>query len=1772
MTLLKRILLLSALFLSWNITAQDCLPTSSNASVIISEFSQGHANTNEEFIELMVIGDPGVFDLSGYIIDDNNAQGYGNGNEPGHIRLGDCFSEVKTGTVILLFNVNQIHPNISSSENTMVIPFDSECIIKYPTSPTNHNPAYNEILPRTSGNWTDYIPLHNQGDCIRILDRDKNIVQSVAWGPSSNFVPPFNKISELETISEKAFGITDVNDPDEFEMHSYQEATPGLPNNQTIADDLESMALDPEVLEFNLTSEVLKHDNGAGSGLVKIDIEGGLPPYNVVKWLGGEVIENTGNEVYVKDLRCGEYTFNLEDSRNCLISTSFEIHKNPVREYFVCAGECITIDPFSECDSEDLCYKWDSELILDKEANPVEICPTEDTEIGLKIVTENGDLQDEITISIMVSDGSKILEIASYPEKLIANSSVELVSTPNFYDFYSWKLGEEIVGNGIKLEATTPGVYTLIGLDQYGCEFTTSYSLESYGDGNDYDNDGVPDVDDCEPENATIFQGAPCDDGNDCTNNDRLDENCNCAGEAIPTCVECERGSKCDDGNPCTANDQFDANCNCIGSIIEDCFACEEDSPCDDGDPCTSNDTFDSDCNCIGDTVDNCNECQVGSSCDDGDPCTVNDVFLANCDCRGTGKEDPVIIHIPELICDATDLTLSTSSEYQNYRWTVDGIKISDQPTLVVNDPGEYLLEVTDAEGCTFYSSFFKEILEISLETDKQILCPGESGQIFINNLPSNYDNISWTSDLPGVTFTASSDRININQAGTYTATVDIDGCDLVAEITIGENENLEIEEKLIEFGFEAIDVRILSTPAQVKPNSSSRNNSCADTYGLVYDETQSYIFDKVEDQEYETADVDFICSLLSDYTSCAEDYSAIYSFDACGDNFDDFLSESTAGIDGGFWAFLMPAGEGEQTKLYIKNTIRKNCIPKDFNYKRNNRLFIDLLENILCAYHDTDPTNKNLSLSTEIPYKNFFSGPIYLFDGNYYTNTISNYGIAVKNYRVGKTLDLSNFDLASGDVIDVDRLCYTYEYFNGSILTTTRVKKNLDLKEIWIPYTDGCDEYLKISLGADEFDNFKNLVENAPQIANDQILDPHGYFYKKVEALPICLLNQGTICSILQDYRMVSSNANTSLLSLMNRSIGQIFATLEILQCTEFNKLIKPFHDFVFDSRKERILYFESLLNLYYSVRESPSASQPYGSNEEPDVIFNALDGGGRFIELGVNYNLYMYEDDFAYSSYLHQPFWITYARDYRQVEYFETAPIYVSKHYNFLVPNEEIKLIEENTGRPMIEVPGFYIPYAIYKNYANEEAEDALFALNLVTFAVGFGQLSHAIQLTRVSNLTRGIGLAIGATEIVAGASHILLDETAFCEIEPGDIDFEELCESYRAILPYIDLVLLTGSTAYSQIGQSGAELVNARKAHDRLTSAHNNIIKNFEKNQKLQNHLDDDYGKLLSLMKAPRSNSFLYLLETFEDVAKKYGTDVFDQIKDFENIENLVSYADEIKTLGNTAEESVNLAYKFLQDVAQSNVAGKLGGSLGELNGGVVKAWKVLDDVGDARKLDPVELEKISVYTDAFPSRSVKDEIDELGSYDNWLDRKYVLVDDTWKFFDPVGSSGTVYNNTKGLEEIYISGSLSDFESGVTYLDANQRQVHEVFVQHDRIVDASGNLMDTRNSVSILADGSEDVSNSAIFVMSKDGKFYISKQDEYGVFHHSSFLSGAEVSAAGEIVIENGIIFSVSNKSGHYLPPLSTVESNVVDELSTRSYFFGHNTVDDITFIPE
>lgn len=152
--------------------------------------------------------------------------------------------------------------------------------------------------------------------------------------------------------------------------------------------------------------------------------------------------------------------------------------------------------------------------------------------------------------------------------------------------------------------------------------------------------------------------GRPCDDGSDCTVNDRINAACACVGDPLPdtdadgvcdlndlcelgddhidvdadglpdACDNCVPGMACDDGDPCTLYDTYqviNGICGCSGQPAGDYDA---DGICDAIDPCDLGpNNIDEDEDGYPDA---CDPCVVGAACDDGNPNTANDVVSWN--------------------------------------------------------------------------------------------------------------------------------------------------------------------------------------------------------------------------------------------------------------------------------------------------------------------------------------------------------------------------------------------------------------------------------------------------------------------------------------------------------------------------------------------------------------------------------------------------------------------------------------------------------------------------------------------------------------------------------------------------------------------------------------------------------------------------------------------------------------------------------------------------------------------------------------------------------------------------------------------------------------------------------------------------------------------------------------------------------------------------------------------------------------------------------------
>jgi len=115
---------------------------------------------------------------------------------------------------------------------------------------------------------------------------------------------------------------------------------------------------------------------------------------------------------------------------------------------------------------------------------------------------------------------------------------------------------------------------------------------------------------------------------------------------------------------------------------------------------------------------------------------------------------------------------------------------------------------------------------------------------------------------------------------------------------------------------------------------------------------------------------------------------------------------------------------------------------------------------------------------------------------------------------------------------------------------------------------------------------------------------------------------------------------------------------------------------------------------------------------------------------------------------------------------------------------------------------------------------------------------------------------------------------------------------------------------------------------------------------------------------------------------------------------------------------------------------------------------------------------------------------------------------------------------------------------------YLDAESCKNFRCFVSNGEICN-----METKNGVSLFS--TPPVANREhLVVLTSEGLLFSALKDAN--FQHSSFSKGKDVIFAGFWVVETGIIRSVIAKSGHYEPPLVSLQ-NFVQLLEVNGYRF-------------
>ncbi len=151
----------------------------------------------------------------------------------------------------------------------------------------------------------------------------------------------------------------------------------------------------------------------------------------------------------------------------------------------------------------------------------------------------------------------------------------------------------------------------------------------------------------------------------------------------------------------------------------------------------------------------------------------IYSVFVTQGTCSGSGEVEVIVnalptptIDGPENICVGDIGTLTVIGTYNVYSWSTN----SNLESIIVSDPGIYMVTVTDGNGCTNSTSF--EVLEVPLPTPEILgdpnFCPDANTTL---SLSESYTTYEWSTGSPNAT-------IDVAMTGQYTVTVtDANGC-----------------------------------------------------------------------------------------------------------------------------------------------------------------------------------------------------------------------------------------------------------------------------------------------------------------------------------------------------------------------------------------------------------------------------------------------------------------------------------------------------------------------------------------------------------------------------------------------------------------------------------------------------------------------------------------------------------------------------------------------------------------------------------------------------------------------------------------------------------------------------------------------------------------------------------------------------------------------------------------------------------------------------------
>lgn len=182
------------------------LPTGTCAAgpgVVINELYQGEgANSNQEWVEFIVLGDPNdpevTVDLEGWLFDDNNGEFEGGGNltgiTQGALGFGADWATVPPGSIIVIYNEANRDPNIpvddpndANGDGVYILPANHASLYACSAVPNQGTTTY---VPcnGVAASWS-YVSLSESGDAFQVRSPGGNFFQGIAFGDVTNPYP-----------------------------------------------------------------------------------------------------------------------------------------------------------------------------------------------------------------------------------------------------------------------------------------------------------------------------------------------------------------------------------------------------------------------------------------------------------------------------------------------------------------------------------------------------------------------------------------------------------------------------------------------------------------------------------------------------------------------------------------------------------------------------------------------------------------------------------------------------------------------------------------------------------------------------------------------------------------------------------------------------------------------------------------------------------------------------------------------------------------------------------------------------------------------------------------------------------------------------------------------------------------------------------------------------------------------------------------------------------------------------------------------------------------------------------------------------------------------------------------------------------------------------------------------------------------------------------------------------------------------------------------------